>query len=69
MTRLGAVFDIVLDLTTVGVAKADDSACLASINERHVVQTIDLWNKTDHADFVVLEALINPYKSLVPGEL
>ena len=69
MTRLGVVFDIVLDLTTLGMAKADDSACLASINEGHVVQVIALWGKADHPEFFVLEAIVDPNKCLFPGEL
>jgi hypothetical protein len=68
MTRLGVVFDIVLDLTTFGVAQADDATNLVSVNEGDVVQTVALWNKADHAHLIVVEAFIKPHKSLIPGE-
>ena len=69
ITRLGVVFNIVLDLSAFGVAKADDSTSLAAINKGHVVQTVDLWDQADHAELVVFAAFINPYESFVPGEL
>ena len=68
MTRLGVVFDIVLDLSAFCEAEADDAACLAAINEGHVVETIALWDEANHAKFVVLEALVYPDKGFIPGE-
>ena len=68
MTRLGVVFDIVLDLTTFGVAKADDTVKLASINEGHEVQAAAFRDKADHSQFFLLEALVNPNECFVPGK-
>ena len=68
ITRLGVVFNIVFDLSAFGVAKADDSTCLATINKCHVVQTVAFWDESDHAKFVVLVAFIDPYESFFPGE-
>ena len=68
-TRLGIVFDIVFDLSTFCEAQADDASCLSTINESHVVQAIALWNEANHAQFVVLEALILPDECFIPGKL
>ena len=69
MTRLGVAFDIVLDLTTFGVAKADDTARLASIIEGHELQAVAFWDEANHSQFFVLEALVNPNECFVPGKL
>ena len=61
-------FDIVLHLTTIGTAHADDSSYVASVYERYVVQDFGLWRERDHPQLAVLESLINPYKRSFPVE-
>ena len=68
MTRLGVVFDIVLNLFTLGISKADDSSDFTSINKRDVVQRVAFWGKADHSNLVVLVATIDPDKCFIPGQ-
>ncbi len=69
MTRLGEVFDIVLDLTAFGMAQADYSAGSSSINEGYVVQAAAFRDQGNHAQFIVFKAFVYPYERLIPGEL
>lgn len=57
-----------LDLSTLGKAKTDNSSNFTSINERDVVQPISLGYQSHHAQFVVFEPVIDPDKSFVPNE-
>jgi len=66
--RLGAIFDIVFDLTAFCQTKADDSAYFTSIDKGNVVQTTAFWNQADHARLVIVKAPINPDKRFIPGQ-
>jgi hypothetical protein len=65
--RLDAL-DIVLDLTASGLAQTDDSLHVATFNKGHVVQGVGLRRERDHAQFVVLEAGVDPDQRGIPIE-
>jgi hypothetical protein len=46
--RLDA-FDIVLDLSTISFAQADDPSGGATINKGYAVQDVGLWSERNHS--------------------
>lgn len=62
-------FDIVLHLTTVGAAQADDSSRVASIYKRHVVQGVSLRGERDHSQLGLVKPIINPHQRSFPIEI
>src|ERR1035438_1964736 len=62
-------FGIVLYLTTIGAAKADDPSSGDTIYKRHVVQNPGVRSERDHSHFVVLKPIINPHQRGFPIEL
>ena len=62
-------FDIVLHLSTVGPAQADDSSCIATIYECNAVEGFGLWRESDHSQLRVVKPIINPDQSSFPIEL
>jgi hypothetical protein len=67
--RLEEVFDIVLYLPSLRVAKADDPARGASIRERDEVQAIAAWDQGRHAKLFIPETLVDPDERLIPSQL
>ncbi|MDP3032289.1 MAG: hypothetical protein Q8N33_09455 [Rhodocyclaceae bacterium] len=54
--------DIVLYLTTIGAAKADDPSHIATIYKGHVVQDFGVRSERNHSHLVVLKPFINPHQ-------
>jgi hypothetical protein len=55
-------FGIVLYLTTIGTAKADDPSYIATIYKCHVVQDFGVRSERAHSHLLVLEPFINPHQ-------
>jgi hypothetical protein len=60
--------DIVLDLTTSGLAQTDDSLHFATFNKGHVVQGLGLRRERDHAQLAILKAGVDPGQRGIPVE-
>jgi hypothetical protein len=67
--RLEEVFDIVLYLPSLRVAKADDPANGTPFCERDEVQAIAARNQGRHAKLFVPEALVEPDERFIPSQL
>jgi len=66
--RLDAL-DIVFHLATIGSAQADDPSRLATVKKGYVVEDLSLRRERNHAQLVVFEAFVDPYKGSFPIEL
>ncbi len=61
--------DIVLHLSTIGSAQADDPAHVFAVYKGHVVEDTGLRREGDGADLVVVKTLIDPHQGNGPVEL
>jgi hypothetical protein len=68
MTGRSETFDIVLHLTTVGAAKADDPSHFATIHKGHVLPDCGIRRARDHSHLLVLKPFINPHQRGLPIE-
>jgi hypothetical protein len=66
---LGVILDIVLDLPSLGIAKADDTTNVPSVREGDEVQAIASRNQGRHAKLFVPEALVEPDERFIPSQL
>ena len=62
-------FDIVFHFTTIGLAQADDSPRISSIHKGDVVENPGLRYERNHAQFGIVETIINPDQRSFPIEL
>jgi hypothetical protein len=62
-------FDIVFYLATIGSAQAYDPSHLATIYKGHVVEDLGLRRERYHAQFGVIEAIVDPNQRSVPIEI
>ena len=58
-----------LDLPSLGIAKADDTTNVPPVREGDEVQAIASRNKSRHAKLFVAEAPVEPDERLIPSQL
>ena len=54
------ILDIVFDLTTVGPAETNDPSHRVTLHKSDIIEDRSLRCESDHTQFTVLEAIINP---------
>ncbi len=64
-TRLDC-FDILLYLTTVSSAQANNPSHCAAVHKRHVVEDFRLRRESNHSQLVIFEAVVQPNQCCVP---
>ena len=69
MTRLLGIFDIFSHLSSLGEAQTDDSAHIATINKRHVIQHVALWNESHYSQPAIRIPWVNPNIHIIPNQL
>ena len=69
---MGAFFirsDIVIDLTAVGSAQADNSPCLISINEDDKEESVSNRSQSNDSQLSVISSIIDPCQCSIPIKL
>jgi hypothetical protein len=61
--------DIALHLTTIGPAQPDRPSHRTAFHKGHAVEDRGLRRERDHAQLVVLEAVVDPHQRSFPVEL
>jgi len=62
-------FDIVIDLTAVGSAQADNSPCLISINEDDKEESVSNRSQSNDSQLSVISSIIDPCQCSIPIKL